>query len=246
MTGHIAVQVRLQKFMADAGLGSRRACEQLILHGAVQVNGAPVAKLGAKIDPAHDQVVVNAKPVTRETKVYIALHKPRGVLCTNRDTHGRKRVLDLLPVDLPRVYPVGRLDKDSEGLIFLSNDGTFSLRLTHPRYKMTKTYLVEVAGTVKSTEIAKLLKGVRSEDEMLRAEKISQVRPRGDVTELHLTLAEGKKRQIRRMMTHIGHPVKRLIRLAIGPVQLDDLKPSQWRYLTNEELCKLKHFSALA
>jgi 23S rRNA pseudouridine2605 synthase len=246
MRGLRRVQVRLQKYLAEAGIGSRRSCEELITQGQVQVNGTPATKLGVRVDPARDHVTVKANPVKTEAKVYVALNKPNGVICTNHDTHGRKRVMDLLPSTLPRLYTVGRLDKDSEGLIFLTNDGSFSLRLTHPRYKITKTYLVEVAGAVKSTEISRLIKGVRSEGELLRAVKVTGVRQRGHNTEMQLMLAEGKKRQIRRMMAALGHPVTKLIRLAIGPVQLGDLKTSQWRYLTNEELCKLKHFSALA
>jgi pseudouridine synthase len=239
------VQVRLQKYLADAGIGSRRSCEKLIADGKVQVNQQTVTSQGVKIDPDQDAVTVDARPVRLEKKIYLAVHKPRGLVCTNIDTHNRKRVVDLMPDNMPRLYTVGRLDKDTEGLIFLTNDGSFSLRLTHPRYKMTKTYLVEVDGAVKSSEIARLLKGVRNDGELLKAEKVSHVRTRGPVTELRLTLAEGKKRQIRRMMAEIGHPVTRLIRLAIGPVELGDLKSSQWRYLTDEELCKLKHFSAL-
>jgi 23S rRNA pseudouridine2605 synthase len=223
--------VRLQKFLAEAGVDSRRRCEQLIEDGCVSVNGQPVRVLGTKVDPDRDSVIVNGKPVVLERKIYIALNKPAGFLCTNHDTHGRKRVIDLLPRSLPRLYSVGRLDKDTEGLLFLTNDGTFSLRLTHPRYKMSKTYLVEVEGEVKSVGIAHLLKGVHSEGEMLHAEKIFQVRTRNTTTELRLVLSEGKKRQIRRMMAAIGHPVKRLVRLAVGPVELGNLAISQWRCL---------------
>ena len=236
--------VRLQKFLAEAGVASRRRCEQLIEDGCVSVNGRPVRVLGTKVDPDRDSVIVNGKPVVLERKIYIVLNKPAGFLCTNHDTHGRKRVIDLLPRSQPRLYSVGRLDKDTEGLLFLTNDGTFSLRLTHPRYKMSKTYLVEVEGEVKSVGIAHLLKGVRSEGEMLHAEKIFQVRTRNTTTELRLVLSEGKKRQIRRMMAAIGHPVKRLVRLAVGPVELGNLAISQWRHLTHEEVYKLMQFSS--
>ncbi len=141
--------VRLQKYLSEAGIASRRRCEQLIEDGQVSVNGQPSRVLGTKIDPERDSVSVGGKPVKLEQKVYIALHKPAGYVCTNHDTHGRQRVVDLLPRSLPRLYSVGRLDKDTEGLLFLTNDGTFSLRLTHPRYKMRKTYLVEVEGDLK-------------------------------------------------------------------------------------------------
>jgi 23S rRNA pseudouridine2605 synthase len=237
------VLIRLQKFLAEAGVGSRRQCEQLIQQGKILVNGQPVTTLGTRVDPDSDRVTVGSQPVAAERKVYVAINKPAGVLCTNRDTHGRKRVLDLMPASLPRLYTVGRLDQDTEGLLFLTNDGTFSLRLTHPRYKMRKTYLVEVEGQLKSAEIARLLKGICSDGQMLRAEKISQVRPRHDFTELRLVLAEGKKRQIRRMMAAVGHPVRRLVRMAIGPINLGDLKTGQWRYLTDEEIHRLQSHS---
>lgn len=236
--------VRLQKFLAEAGLGSRRSCELLVQEGKVCVNGQTIKVPGSKVDPSVDSVTVAGKPVSVDQKVYIALNKPAGVLCTNRDTHGRKRALDLLPANLPRTYSVGRLDKDTEGLLFLTNDGNFSLRLTHPRYKMRKTYLVEVEGHLKSEQIARLLKGVRSEGQLLHAEKVFQVRSRGESTELRLVLSEGKKRQIRRMMAAVGHPVKRLARLAVGPVELGNLKASQWRHLTHEEVDKLMRFSS--
>jgi pseudouridine synthase len=235
--------VRLQKFLAEAGVASRRRCEQLIEAGTVSVNGQPVCVLGSKIDPEHDRVTVAGKTVSLERKVYIALNKPAGVLCTNRDTHGRKRAVDLLPRSLPRLYTVGRLDKDTEGLLLLTNDGTFSLRLTHPRYKMSKTYLVEVEGELKNTKIARLIGGVHSEGELLRAEKIFPVRTQANATELRLVLNEGKKRQIRRMMAAIGHPVRRLVRLAVGPVGLGNLATAQWRHLTHEEVRKLMQFS---
>lgn len=238
--------VRLQKYLAEGGVASRRRCEELIENGRVSVNGQPVSTLGSKVDPERDSIAVDGKPVVIERKVYIALNKPAGFLCTNHDTHGRQRAVDLLPRSLPRLYTVGRLDKDTEGLLFLTNDGTFSLRLTHPRYKMSKTYLVEVEGEVKSAEIARLLKGVGSEGELLHAEEIFQVYARNTTTELRLVLSEGKKRQIRRMMAAVGHPVKRLVRLAVGPVELGDLATSQWRHLTHEEVYKLMQFSPSA
>lgn len=238
--------VRLQKYLAEAGIASRRHCEQLIEDGRVSVNGRPIRLLGTKVDAERDTVAVDGQAVAVERKVYIALNKPAGFLCTNHDTHQRKRAVDLLPLALPRLYTVGRLDKDTEGLLFLTNDGTFSLRLTHPRYKMRKTYLVEVEGELTSAEIARLLKGVRSERQMLHAEKIFQVRSLANTTELRLVLSEGKKRQIRRMMAAVGHPVKRLVRLAVGPVKLGNLATSQWRYLTHEEVYKLMQFSPAA
>ena len=238
--------VRLQKYLAEAGIASRRRCEQLIEDGRVSVNGQPARLLGTKVDAERDAVAVDGRPVVIEGKVYIALNKPAGFLCTNHDTHHRQRAVDLLPRSLPRVYTVGRLDKDTEGLLFLTNDGTFSLRLTHPRYKMSKTYLVEVEGELTSAEIARLLKGIRSDGEILHADKIFQVRSQKNTTELRLVLREGKKRQIRRMMAVVGHPVKRLVRLAVGPVELGNLATTQWRHLTHEEIYKLMQFSPAA
>ena len=222
--------VRLQKFLAEAGVGSRRHCEELIQEGKVSVNGQPVTRLGTKVDPAVDHVTVGARPVALERKIYIAINKPTGILCTSFDTRGRKRVVDLLPKSLPRLYTVGRLDQDTEGLLLLTNDGSFSLRLTHPRYKMPKTYAVEINGALTEAERARLLAGVRSEGELLRAEKVS------GATALRIVIREGKKRQIRRMLAAVGHPVVRLKRLAIGSIELGNLKQGQWRYLTDEEV----------
>jgi len=233
------VLVRLQKFLAEAGVGSRRRCEELIQQGNVSVNGRVVTRLGTKVNPGLDQIAVAQRPVAVERKVYIAMHKPADVLCTSHDTHGRKRVLDLLPSSLPRLYTVGRLDQDTEGLLFLTNDGSFSLRLTHPRYKMPKRYLVEVGGHPSVEQLQQLLKGVHSEGQRLRAEELLEVSPRGDVTQLTLVIREGKKRQIRRMLRAVGFPVRRLVRLAIGSVELKDLKQGHWRHLTDEEVHQL-------
>jgi 23S rRNA pseudouridine2605 synthase len=231
--------VRLQKFLAEAGVGSRRNCEQLIQQGRVAINGRPVTALGTKVHPNRDCVLVDGKPVAVERKIYIALNKPPGFVCTSRDTHGRPRVLDLLPPGLPRLYTVGRLDQDSEGLLLLTNDGNFSLRLTHPRYTKRKIYRVEVEGRVTGEQIAQLLKGVRSEGERLQAQEVFDVRSRADRTELRLALTEGKKRQIRRMFAALGHRVMRLRRVAIDALELGNLKQGQWRYLSDEEVHKL-------
>ena len=231
--------VRLQKFLAEAGLGSRRHCETLITAGQVNVNGQPVIALGLKIDPGNDRVTVAGKPVSVEQKLYIALNKPAGYICTSNDPQSRRRALDLLPANFPRLYTVGRLDVNTEGLLLLTNDGTFSLRLTHPRYTMPKTYRAEVAGTLADNQIAQLLRGVRSEGELLHAEKVFGVQPVGVNTELQLVLREGKKRQVRRMLAAVGCPVRRLVRLSVGKISLGSLKPGQWRYLTNEEVHSL-------
>jgi len=234
------VLVRLQKFLAEAGIGSRRHCETLIAAGKVSINGQPVTTLGTKIDPGNDRVSVAGKPVHAERKVYVALNKPVGVTCTNQDRHASRRAVELVPASLGRLFSVGRLDKDTEGLLLLTNDGTFSLRLTHPRYKMPKTYFVEVEGALTSRGTARLLSGIAHEGETLRAAAVRDVRPRDTNTTLTLVLREGRKRQIRRMMAALGHPVTRLVRVAVGPVNLGDLKPAQWRHLTDEEVDQLK------
>lgn len=231
--------VRLQKFLAEAGVGSRRACESLIQQGRVTVNSKLVTELGTKVDPAVDRVALDSKPVAAERKLYIALNKPRGVFCTSRDTHGRKRALDLLPPGLPRIYTVGRLDADSEGLLLLTNDGSFSLRLTHPRYKTPKKYRARIAGAWRAETTARLLKGIVSEGERLRAESVAPLRVSDEASELELIIREGKKRQIRRMLAAVGHPVQRLVRVAIGNLTIGNLKAGQWRYLTNEEVHQL-------
>jgi 23S rRNA pseudouridine2605 synthase len=235
------VPVRLQKFLAEAGIASRRRSEDLIRQGKVTVNGQTVTLLGTKIEPGTDRVAVAGKPVRPDRKVYVALHKPPGVVCTNRDTHGRRCAVDLLPATLPRVYPVGRLDQDTTGLLLLTNDGSFSLRLTHPRYKRPKKYRVLVGGNWRAEMTARLLNGVVSDGERLRAASVALVRTDGVTTELELVLREGKNRQIRRMMTAVGRPVQRLVRVAVGDFELTDLEPGQWRYLKHEEVQRLLH-----
>jgi 23S rRNA pseudouridine2605 synthase len=229
------VLVRLQKFLAEAGVGSRRACEEFIQQGRVTVNGRVITGLGAKIESDSDRVAADGKSVVVEKKVYIVINKPPGFVCSSADTHGLKRVLDLLPPKMPRLYTVGRLDFDSEGLLLLTNDGSFSLRLTHPRYKRPKKYRVKVAGAWRAETTARLLDGIVSDGERLRAESVTVVRE----NELELIIREGKKRQIRRMMSAVGHPVQRLVRTAIGNLKLGNLKSGQWRYLTNEEVHQL-------
>jgi pseudouridine synthase len=235
------VLVRLQKFLAEAGVGSRRACEEFIQQGRVTVNGRVITGLGTKIESDSDRVAADGKSVVVEKKVYIVINKPPGFVCSSADTHGLKRVLDLLPPKMPRLYTVGRLDFDSEGLLLLTNDGSFSLRLTHPRYKRPKKYRVLVGGNWRAEMTARLLNGVVSDGERLRAASVALVRTDGVTTELELVLREGKNRQIRRMMTAVGRPVQRLVRVAVGDFELTDLEPGQWRHLKHEEVQRLLH-----
>lgn len=226
---------RLQKVLAHAGLGSRRAMEELIAAGRVKVNGRR-AVLGARIDPSKDEVEVDGSRVPLEQDlVHYVLNKPAGVVSTASDPQGRQTVVDLL--DLPaRVWPVGRLDTDSEGLLVVTNDGELTHRLTHPRYEIPKTYLAEVRGTVGSRAIKQLIAGVELEDGRTKRAKVSLVEATRGGTLLEITITEGRNRQVRRMCEAVGHPVKRLVRTTLGPLHLGRLKPGTFRRLSLEEV----------
>ncbi|HYO61754.1 MAG TPA: pseudouridine synthase [Actinomycetota bacterium] len=226
---------RLQKVLAHAGLGSRRAMEELIAAGRVKVNGRR-AKLGARVDPDKDEVEVDGSRVPLEQHlVHYMLNKPVGVVSTVSDPEGRPTVLEL--VDLPgRIWPVGRLDTDSEGLLVVTNDGELTHRLTHPRYEVPKTYLAEVKGTAGSRAIKQLIAGVELEDGMTKRAKVSSVESTPGGTLLEITITEGRNRQVRRMCEAVGHPVKRLVRTTLGPLHLGRLKPGTFRKLSLEEV----------
>jgi pseudouridine synthase len=226
------LSIRLQKFLADAGVASRRAAEQIILSGRVSVNGDTVRLLGSKVDPAHDKVFVDGKPVRTQRKIYLALHKPVGCVCSRKDELGRRTVYELLPREWENVQTVGRLDFNSEGLIFLTNDGEFALRLTHPRYGVHKKYLATIEGTLEQQMLDKMVRGVFHEGERLKAESARQVLR--NVVELDLT--EGKNREVRRLFESQGLTVKRLQRTQIGKIKLGELKPGRWRTLTETEI----------
>lgn len=228
--------VRLQKFLADAGVASRRASEQIILAGRVRVNGAVVRELGVKVEAGHDVVSVDGKPVRPKRKLYVALHKPRGYVCSRRDEHERPTIYELLPAEWDNLYSVGRLDFNSEGLIFLTNDGEFSLRLTHPRYGVRKVYRITVAGRVGQEALAALRHGIGSAGEKLKAERVVvlAVGPSRSVVELEL--AEGKNREVRRMFEALNLTVKRLVRTRIGRIGLGQLRLGRWRALTETEI----------
>jgi pseudouridine synthase len=234
---------RLQKVLADAGCGSRRACEELIEAGAVTVNGELVDSLPAWVDPGEDRIVVSGKVLRQPEKhVYVMLFKPRGVVSTNSDPEGRPRAIDLVRhPGRPRLYPVGRLDLDSSGLLLLTNDGELANRLTHPRYEVHKGYEVVVGGTLTDEDVAHLEEGIflhdrdgagrRTSDSSLVILKRDRTR-----TKLYMELREGRNRQIRRMLLRFGHPVKRLRRIRMGPLQLKGLAVGEWRDLTAAEL----------
>lgn len=236
------MEERLQKILAQAGHGSRRSCEQLIIAGRVRVNGQ-VAKLGQKADVANDKITLDGKPVAANVEyVYVALHKPRNVLSTVTAEPGdnRKTVRDL--VDVPeRLYPVGRLDFDSEGLILMTNDGDLANKLTHPRYGHEKEYKVLLARRPDDKQLQAWARGVVLEDGHRTAP--AQVRfesTSGKGAWIRVIMGEGRKRQIREIGFLLGLPVVRILRIRIGTLRLDKLKPRQWRYLTAQEVAEIR------
>lgn len=231
--------VRLQKFLADAGVASRRAAEQFISEGRVAVAGKVVTELGTKVDPSASKVTVDGRPVRPKRKLYIALNKPRDFLTTRNDDLGRRTVFDLLPLDWTNLFPVGRLDRDSEGLIFLTNDGDFSLKLTHPRYGMTKTYWAFVIGRVDQSDADRMTKGIADGAETLKAEAARVVSCNNSHSVVELELAQGKNREVRRMFEVLGHEVEQLKRVQIGPIKLGELPVGKWRALTEPEIRSL-------
>lgn len=233
--------IRLHKFMAQAGVASRRACEALIRSGRVRVNGEPVSEMGVRVRPGVDRVEVDGRALkAAEDKLYVMLNKPRGYVTTVSDPEGRRTVLDLLPPMPVRLYPVGRLDFDTEGLLLLTNDGELTHALTHPRREVAKVYLADVEGRPSPEALDRLRRGVRLEDGVT-APVLVKVGPfRDGQTQLTLTIREGRNRQIRRMLEAVGHPVTFLKRIRFGPLSLSGVKLGQWRPLTAEEVEKLQ------
>ncbi|MEX1218097.1 MAG: pseudouridine synthase [Acidimicrobiales bacterium] len=231
---------RLQKVLARIGFGSRRVCEELIADGAITVNGE-VAELGRRVDATTDVVAVNGVIIgVRPGLVHLLLNKPTGVVTTADDPQGRPTVVELVPED-PRVFPVGRLDMETEGLLLLTNDGDLAHRLTHPSFGVEKEYIAHVEGEPTRGELRMLREGVELEDGVTAPAKAALVGP----GILRLTIHEGRNRQIRRMCESVGHPVKRLIRTRIGPLADRKLKPGEWRPLTGDELRALERAAVL-
>ena len=235
---------RLNKFLAHAGVGSRRHCDKLIAAGRVKVNGVKVTELGLKIDPTANQIAVDDQPVKAEKLVYWAVNKPVGHLCTNHDPAGRPVAGDLLPHVDQRVYTVGRLDEASEGLLLMTNDGDLAMGLTHPRFGVPKTYYALVAGRPTDDDLQKLLDGVWLSDGKVKAKSVKRIKLQGKGTWIRVVLTEGKNREIRRMLAKLGHKVMRLKRVAIGPVKLDKLPKGKARRISEDELKSLKAFVA--
>ena len=235
---------RLQKILAHAGLGSRRECEEFITQGRVTVDGKVARELGTRVDPAHATIAVDGERIHLEKMVYYAVNKPKGYVSTNHDPSGRPRVIDLLPEVPERVYSVGRLDEDSMGLMILTNDGELANRLAHPRYGVEKTYRALVAGTPSREVISKLTEGIWLSDGKVRAKRARVVGTQGEATSIELVLAEGKKREIRRMLAKFGHKVMSLTRIAIGPVALKGLGLGEHRHLSRTEVELLRKVAA--
>lgn len=227
---------RLNKALAHAGVGSRRQCDELIRAGRVAIDGAIVRDLGSKVDPAACRIAVDGTPIKSERPVYWLLNKPRGVLCTNYDPAGRHRAIDLIPHVDQRVYTVGRLDEMSEGLLLLTNDGDLANRLTHPRYGVEKTYVVQVHGDPTPEDCRRLLDGVFLSDGRVRAKRVKRLKKQKDSTWLRIVLNEGKNREIRRMLAKLDHKVLRLMRMAMGPVHLGRLSAGKSRPVTGKDL----------
>ena len=222
---------RLQKVLARTGFGSRRTCEELIADGRVTVNGR-VAPLGQRVDVDHDRVEVDGIAVgVQPDLVYYLLNKPRGVVTTAADTHGRPTVVDLVPAE-PRVFPVGRLDADTEGLLLLTNDGELTHRLTHPSFGVDKEYLAEVEGAPSPSAVRRLREGVDLEDGRTAPARVALIPPHA----LRIVIHEGRNRQVRRMCDAVGHTVVRLVRTRIGPLVDRDLAPGEWRALSMAEV----------
>ena len=230
------MSVRLQKYLADAGVASRRAGEQYILEGRVSVNGKPVRLLGSKVDPDHDRVTVDGKPVKARKLVYVALNKPPGCVCSRKDELNRPTIYELIPREWETVQTVGRLDYHSEGLIFLTNDGQFALRLTHPRYGVRKKYLAAVEGEVTSAMLQLFKRGVYHEGERLQALGARIISGTRDRSVVEVELGEGKNREVRRLFESQALTVKRLQRIQIGRIRLGELKPGKWRTLNAAEI----------
>ena len=227
--------VRLQKFLAQAGIASRRASEAVIREGRVEVNGQTVTRQGIQINPVADVVSVDGQMIQPLRHRYVAVHKPRGVLCTRKDEKQRTILGDLLPSDWD-LKPVGRLDRDSEGLIFATNDGDFALRITHPRYEVTKVYQVEAEGRVPHRTLRLLTQGVKHGGQMLRALKATLLEANRSRSVVELELTEGKNREIRRMFATQEIKIIRLARIQIGSIKLGELPTGKWRTLTKIEI----------
>lgn len=234
------MEKRLQKIISESGIASRRNAEDLIFEGRVTVNGK-IANIGTKADPARDSIKVDGKLlIKREPKVYLIFNKPRGVITSLHDPERRMTVKDFLKDLKYRVFPVGRLDYDSEGILLLTNDGEFAHAVLHPSRKISKMYLVKVKGMLTEDDMIQLRTGIKLEDGITAPSKVRRVRETEHNSWLEITIYEGRKRQIRRMLETIGHPVLKLKRIRINGIEIGELKPGAFRYLTSGEIKRIK------
>lgn len=234
----INMEERLQKYLAECGIASRRKCEEYILQGKVQVNGKTITELGVKVNPEKDKITFEGKNVKQEErKVYILLNKPIGYVTTSDEQFGREKVLDLVKVR-ERVVPVGRLDMYTSGALILTNDGDFVYKVTHPKHEITKTYTVTVKGIIKNEEVEQLRKGVKIDDYTTRPAKVKILKTdeEKDISRLEITIHEGKNRQVRRMCESVGRRVIALHRSKIGNIGVKDIELGKWRYLKDFEV----------
>lgn len=238
-------EIRLQKYLAEAGVASRRKCEELIALGRVEVNGQTVTVPGTKIDGS-EVIKVDGREIKQEQKkVYILLNKPVGYISTAKDQFSRKTVLDLVDTVKERIYPVGRLDYDTSGLIMLTNDGELANRLTHPKHEIQKVYRVMISGNLKEEDIKSFQDGIAIEEYTTAPAKVSVIETSKRDSIIEITIHEGKNRQIRKMFEALGYVVLRLKRVAIGSITIEGLEEGKWRYLSKKEIESLKKTAGL-
>ena len=229
-------KLRLNQAIAKTGVCSRRKADELIRQGRVCVNGKPVSDFSFLVDQSIDELSLDGKSLAIKKFVYIALHKPAGIVSTCADDRSRETVLDLLPTELAHLRPVGRLDMYSEGLLILTNDGTLTQKLTHPLHHASRKYLVRIKGDINKQALEQLRQGIPLEDGLTGPAKVRLRQRNNSYSDVELTIYEGRNRQIRRMFAYLGYTVARLIRLSIGRLQLDDMPPGSWRYLSSKEI----------
>ncbi len=234
-------KTRLQKILAEAGLFSRRKAEDAIAQGRVKVNGIAVTELGFKADPYHDSITCDGKPVRLQPKTYLVMNKPAGVICTVKDDQGRTTVTDIIRNVDERLFPVGRLDFNTTGVLLLTNDGDFAQKISHPSSGVVKTYSARVRGVVTPKEVGRMLGGITVEGEKYRFHDVHVERATGKNSTLLIGLTEGKNRHIKVLCQALGHPVSKLARIAYGPIKLGTLQPGDYRHLSQKEISSLLH-----
>jgi len=236
-------KLRLNRAIAATGICSRRNADELIKNGRISVNGKPALDLAMHVDPLKDRIAVDGKPLYKKSYDYIVLYKPKGVVTTCDDEKGRRTVIDLLPGELQHLKPVGRLDRDSEGMIILTNDGTLAQTLTHPSHHVEKTYRVTVEGHIEDSALKAMREGVRLSEGITQKAEIRSLKRSGNLSTFVIVIREGRNRQIRRMCAKVGYNVIRLVRERIGALQLNLKEPGEWRHLMASEVSLLSNSS---